>query len=675
MKKTVLLVAALFLLLFALPALADTGYTQVSMIPMAVTEDFTVSVECQSAEQVDPDHVFLHTTYPLDEVGVDKITAQYNPDSAHQVSFVFSKKDGSFIMNGNGIMGYASYEEAVQAYIDSGCSLTQILFTKTQENMEATLTYDCAAHRYTTYSEQDIYFTNATKQVENQVYRWNRIDYDENGICMHPSAQFRKNGFQVQLSFDQYGRLIYGLYYPDINNLRNIYHLDVQTGIFTSIDDPSLQCTLEDLGIPAEQAVAPAFLSIPPKSDSISEKLAGAHDITVNAGETVTLRKSDFSLYPEGSLFNGRCTLERATFYLYGYNYFFQGRAIPVDENGNEISGDDPTDVYRYRVDTPGYYPMYAYLYYEDEFDQMDYFLESDYFLVTVNDENGNPPETNPVLSVYPIPSAVVGDTVQVNCAMYDLIRPYSVANIQVSRDGDVLETWSYLDGIRDTFTVNDAGEYTVTVTYVDRIGKTAEDSCTFTVTQPGPLTLRSLTLAPDPHMPGYPRLQWVLDYEGGYGNKTTQLTLVNLLTGEEINTDTDGGFFPSWVVGNLPDGVYQLTLHMFDDEGDHVIVSNTCAVGEAPDFDAFVLPADLIHIEDGAFRGVDAAYVRVPQGCLTVGAQAFADSSLSAISLPDTVSFIAEDALPAGTVVYAPAGSFAAEWAAEHGYAVIRAE
>lgn len=85
-------------------------------------------------------------------------------------------------------------------------------------------------------------------------------------------------------------------------------------------------------------------------------------------------------------------------------------------------------------------------------------------------------------------------------------------------------------------------------------------------------------------------------------------------------------------------------------------------------------IPAGTKRIEDEAFIGVAAATVIIPDGCESIGARAFADcENLIRAEIPESVTEIADDAFggcPAGFVIAAPEGSYAAEYAATHGYA-----
>lgn len=57
------------------------------------------------------------------------------------------------------------------------------------------------------------------------------------------------------------------------------------------------------------------------------------------------------------------------------------------------------------------------------------------------------------------------------------------------------------------------------------------------------------------------------------------------------------------------------------------------------------ILPAQTQEIGEEAFVGVAARYVQIPAGCESIGARAFADSSVLTVWIPDTVQEIAEDA------------------------------
>ena len=85
------------------------------------------------------------------------------------------------------------------------------------------------------------------------------------------------------------------------------------------------------------------------------------------------------------------------------------------------------------------------------------------------------------------------------------------------------------------------------------------------------------------------------------------------------------------------------------------------CAMAEA-----MTLPADLTAIEAEAFAGdASISSVIVPEGTLTIGSRAFADSGLSEITLPGSLTEIASDAFDGCTGLSASVveGSYAHQW------------
>jgi len=86
----------------------------------------------------------------------------------------------------------------------------------------------------------------------------------------------------------------------------------------------------------------------------------------------------------------------------------------------------------------------------------------------------------------------------------------------------------------------------------------------------------------------------------------------------------------------------------------------------------ALVLPASLDVIEEEAFMGATSiGYVIVPEGTSAIKARAFANSSLTGIDLPVSITSIADDAFSGcgDFTVNAPEGSFAYNWCVEKGY------
>lgn len=81
-------------------------------------------------------------------------------------------------------------------------------------------------------------------------------------------------------------------------------------------------------------------------------------------------------------------------------------------------------------------------------------------------------------------------------------------------------------------------------------------------------------------------------------------------------------------------------------------------------------LPRALTDIDDGAFMGIAAEAVVVPDGCRRIGSMAFADCpNLSEITIPESVTEIADDAFANSPDVYILSPSAdVRQWAARHG-------
>lgn len=110
-------------------------------------------------------------------------------------------------------------------------------------------------------------------------------------------------------------------------------------------------------------------------AETPATSLSGAKDLSVQVGDTICIKKSDFHLYPEDSLINGQASYQDAGFYLYAYNYLFVGNSEFYEEFT------DDGDVLTYITpNTPGYYPVYAYSYYDDEDTGESFSVQSNYF-------------------------------------------------------------------------------------------------------------------------------------------------------------------------------------------------------------------------------------------------------------------------------------------------------
>ena len=86
-----------------------------------------------------------------------------------------------------------------------------------------------------------------------------------------------------------------------------------------------------------------------------------------------------------------------------------------------------------------------------------------------------------------------------------------------------------------------------------------------------------------------------------------------------------------------------------------------------------FVLPAALREIGEQAFEGISAEVVKISDTVESIGNRAFAYSSIGQVILPASLVSIADDAFEGcSMLVFAPEGSYAWNWAVNHGFDVI---
>lgn len=93
--------------------------------------------------------------------------------------------------------------------------------------------------------------------------------------------------------------------------------------------------------------------------------------------------------------------------------------------------------------------------------------------------------------------------------------------------------------------------------------------------------------------------------------------------------------------------------------------------LSQAPASETLALPEDLLVIEDEAFMGdTSLEAVILPENVQKIGSRAFADSTITAIWLPASLSYIADDAFDGckNLSVTAPEGSYAHSWAQNAG-------
>ncbi len=90
--------------------------------------------------------------------------------------------------------------------------------------------------------------------------------------------------------------------------------------------------------------------------------------------------------------------------------------------------------------------------------------------------------------------------------------------------------------------------------------------------------------------------------------------------------------------------------------------------------FSGFSLPKDLQRIENSAFEETAAEVIYLNEGLISIGKRAFAKSiQIKAVSVPDTVSYIGDDAFPhsQNLMIYGSSGSYAYMWAQENHYRI----
>ena len=624
-------------------AAADQGYTTVSQIPMAV--DFQFSVEWDEAGEP---HIV--TDYPFEEMGADEMDLEYRSGDEFVCGMNYNDSTGKTSIRYT--YGSVTPQEAARMIQEGEVELSDNVYINTAKNSEETdwvLTYSRSEGAYIAYQEKT-HSQGYNAMGDGAVSQ--TVSYSE-GRMTGVSVILRHSDCDLHIERNKYGALQYASVYAH----GELYEYDPSTGLFGGH-------TLTELGYEEDDLfLAPlACLDYPPKSDNVSTSLSGAADITVRVGERVTIRKSDFALYPEGSTLNGRWSFSQVDFELYGYHWIFRGNS-----EGYEAVWDGEDKVISFTPIVPGYYEMYAYAFCTDEVDEIWCEADSDFFMLTVLNEDGSLPEQDPCkVAFFPLPSATVGETIQLNWSTY-AYQPYT-DTLCVIRDGEVLDEWVYEETGRDTFTLTEAGTYTLRVTLKERLGRSVSDEITLEVTEPEPLVLKSLQadvytnfgngkVIPD-------RISWTLDYEGGYGKKNSFVYLVQASTGEETLI-MDYDFYPAWYYSGLEAGCYGIRMNVRDDQGDHWIESNLVDIGEADEVAwELILPRDTVSIGEAAFENTGAASVFIPHGCASIGARAFAGSQVAAVFIPASVTSIGEDALPDGARVYTSPGSYAEEWA-----------
>jgi uncharacterized protein YjdB len=106
----------------------------------------------------------------------------------------------------------------------------------------------------------------------------------------------------------------------------------------------------------------------------------------------------------------------------------------------------------------------------------------------------------------------------------------------------------------------------------------------------------------------------------------------------------------------------------------DHEELTASCHVTVLENANILRLPGALREIEEEAFTGTASKAIVIPEGTVSIGKRAFADSvALKQVSLPSTLTAISNDAFAGASVtVVCPSGSEAERYAADHGFAYM---
>ena len=663
MKKWLCFLLGMIILLGAAAGYAS-GYDSVSKLPGTEVGQVQLSVAIDASFKPG-----LSCNFPTAQYGFNRMDVRYSVSDDDWASIIFKDSGSGMEYWGLGWSNkYSSFAQAKQFILNNavygGMQPSRVDFYVESDTLGKIVTYSLQKQRYLYYIEWQPRGSGAA--TDGKLYLYFEADYDQEGKLSQTWVEARRNSTQFVASYTRYG-WVRSAYIITADQTKHNY--DQKTGLFDGL------YTQADLGFP-DVALSPwAVLDAPPKG-AVAQSVTGGSNVTANAGELVSVYKSQFSLYPAGSLLNGRGSYDDCSFDLSSGNTLWQNSTL-CNSDGTPLQPGSLTGLntaIHFRPHLPGYYMVQPVLNYFDEVENQKYEVYGKAFVLQVNDENGTPPPLDDLaVSIYSIPSAVVGETIQINWQSVNTVG-LKTNTIRVLLNGVLQDEWIY-DGDqnqRDTYTITAAGNYTVEVITRDQLGRTASDSLNFVAEQPKPLVVKSLTLGRDSMHPDIAnRIVWTLDYEGGYGTKSTVIQLFNIKTWEKVGQDLTDGFRPSWGLNSVPDGSYIIRMNVIDDQGDHWFNSNVYTVWTDYNQADMILPASLSRIEDEAFQGITARTVRVPDPCQSIGERAFADATIVAVYLPAGVSEIGANAFPAGTAIYTPDGSYAAQWGAANGYTV----
>ena len=266
------LLLALMCALLCGTALADYGYTDTSLIPMAVDFSFSIEFDAQGNPQI-------VTDYPFEKTGARQLNVVYNKgDIEEAVTLVYEYPSGKTRINGwNGDLyrDGASFERTIYGEIRSGVlTPADSIYLNTVRNSAETdwvLEYSVSQQRYLSYEEKTHsqgFNAMAAGGISKSLYYW-ADELDSSRVMI------RTDNADLLIDRNRTGDITYASVYQYAPTFE-FFDYDPSTGLFG-------ERSLSDLGFNESDIEVEPLAMIGGRTDHVTTSVSVADDLPVTA--------------------------------------------------------------------------------------------------------------------------------------------------------------------------------------------------------------------------------------------------------------------------------------------------------------------------------------------------------------------------------------------------------